>query len=227
MYYRTTSRLVEHFPLQTLLSRPPACRRGGGFVWTIEKGGDKAKLVGTPPFTEASVEVQGLKKTNPKEKEDFVRVKVQYTTAKNKMCVATHDITVREPASMTGVAATTPVVGPPKWRYNTFITYTVFDQYGDAIGAGACVDETVIYCAQSHPLTPDFGDGTTDGNGQVGDEFSIDTTDPNGLPSNLCIKLDQDLTAGGCGPVLRNTVVLDKNGATVKVGDCAPNSGCP
>lgn len=67
------------------------------------------------------------------------------------------------------------------------------------------MDETVTVCGTSNPMTGGFGDAPTDASGQVSDDLEVSAA--GGIPDALCIELDQVLTAGGCGPLLHNTIV--------------------
>src|SRR5690606_30120908 len=137
-------------------------------------------------------------------------------------CTTQHQITVREPSEMTAVGV--PATGPD--FVENIITYTVRDQFGNPMGAGICVDETITVCADSHGIAGSFGDAPTNAAGQVRDTLRL--TFPGGIPADLCIKLDQSLTAGGCGPLLNNTIVFRATGVVLNHNDsCAAGDACP
>jgi hypothetical protein len=89
------------------------------------------------------------------------------------------------------------------------------------------VDETVTVCSDNHPELGafQFGDAATNAAGQVRDTLftPLPTT-----PPPLCTKLDQVITAGGCGPLLHNTLVFRPAGVTLNRNDsCAAGGTCP
>ena len=89
------------------------------------------------------------------------------------------------------------------------------------MGANICVDETITVCANNRPRASfTFGDAGTDASGQVQDQLQVSS--PRGIPADLCIKLNQSLTAGGCGPLLNNTIRFQSSGITLTHNDsCA------
>ena len=107
------------------------------------------------------------------------------------------------------------------------VPYTVRDQFGNPMGAGICWDETVTTCANSHPGGAHAkGDVPTNASGQVTDQLRV--SNPGGLPATLCMKFNQSITAGGCGPLAQNTIVFQASGVTLNQGaSCAAGDPCP
>jgi hypothetical protein len=135
-------------------------------------------------------------------------------------CTTTHLLTVREPSQM--VAAQNPSSGAG--FIQNIIIYTVSDQFGNPMGANICVDETITVCANTIAgATFAFGDAGTNAAGQVQDTLRI--TNP---PAAFCVKLNQSLTAGGCGPLLNNTIVFQPAGIALNHNDsCVAGDPCP
>lgn len=200
------------FPAPNIRLTGGGAGAGATLRWSITRGGAMASIVGTN--TGAAVDIRG---DAPSAAQGDVTVQVTDGT-----CSTTHALTVREPSQMS--AAQSPSVSPASIR-NT-ITYTVGDQFGNPMGANICVDETITQCANSHAVPFTFGDAGTNANGQVTDNLSL--TFAGGIPASLCIKLDQTLTAGGCGPLLHNTILFQPTGITLTHGSsCAPGDPCP
>ncbi len=180
--------------------------------WSIIRGGANASIVSAN--TGATVDIKGDAASGAQGD-----VTVQATDG---TCTATYLLTVREPSDM--AAAENSSSGAT--FVQNIITYTVQDQFGNPMGARICVDETVTVCARSHPAVFNFGDAPTDAAGRVQDRLRVDA--PGGLPVSLCIKLDQILTAGGCGPLLHNTILFQAGGITLTQSDsCASGDPCP
>ena len=94
------------------------------------------------------------------------------------------------------------------------------------MGGNICVDETVTMCANNSGQTFTFHDARTDPAGQLRDRLRI--TFPGAVPRDLCVKADQLLTAGGCGPLLHNTIQMRWTGVTLTHGSgCAVGDPCP
>jgi hypothetical protein len=98
------------------------------------------------------------------------------------------------------------------------------------MGANICIDETVIEC--DSPYQPgviqyQFSDHPTNAQGKAVDNIFVQNS--MGIPAGFCVKLDQDITAGGCGPLGRNIILIRASGITVSAGDCTPGpqSTCP
>jgi hypothetical protein len=122
------------------------------------------------------------------------------------------------------VAAQSPSSGPS--FIETLVTYTVKDQFGDAMGADICLDETITVCARSHPISPTFGDAPTNAQGQATDHLRVSVATGT-LPAAFCIKLNQTITAGGCGSLLHNTILYQPAGITLTPGaGCAVGDPC-
>jgi outer membrane protein OmpA-like peptidoglycan-associated protein len=180
--------------------------------WSIIRGGANASIAGSN--TGASIAIQGDAASGT---QGDVTVQVTDGT-----CTTTHFLTVREPSEMT--SAQNPSSGPT--FIQNLITYTVHDQFGNPMGANICVDETITLCAQSRPATLVFGDAGTDASGQVQDQLQV--SNPSGIAPGLCRKLNQSLTAGGCGPLLNNTILFQNAGITLTHNDsCRAGDPCP
>jgi hypothetical protein len=68
-----------------------------------------------------------------------------------------------------------------------------------------------------------MGDAGTDASGQVTDTLSFFPT-----PANRCTLINQSITAGGCGPLLNNTITVQPAGVTLTPGaSCASGDPCP
>jgi hypothetical protein len=93
--------------------------------------------------------------------------------------------------------------------------------------ADICIDETITVCANSlSGASFIFGDAPTNAAGQATDHLRGDF--PTGIPASLCVKLNQSLTAGGCGPLLNNTITFQPAGITLTHGaSCAAGDPCP
>lgn len=182
-------------------------------TWDIVEGGARASIVGSKEGNSVKVKGDAASVT----KEDVV------ARVSNGKCAARHPITVRQPKSLT--AAQSPSSGPS--FIQSLITYTLQDQFGDAMGADICLDETITICARSHPVTPTFRDAPTDALGQAIDQLRVGVASGS-LPAAFCIKLNQVITAGGCGPVAHNTILYQPSGITLTPGgSCAVGDACP
>ncbi len=204
------------YPAPNITLTATGVSTGSPVSWSVTKGKKKVKITGSA--TKPAVTVKGVKKSKTKN-DVTIRVK----SGKNS---ATHNLSVLEPSSMTSVTknkkTTSTLVGAS-------LHYTVFDQFKAPVGAGVCIDETVVEC--DSPFKPGvlkygFKDAPTDKNGKAVDNIFVFNS--SGIPPGFCVKLDQDITVGGCGPVLRNVIVIQSTGITVTKGDCKANSGtCP
>jgi hypothetical protein len=184
---------------------------GSAAAWSIIGGSTRASIVGAA--VGPSVTLQG---TAASTTANDVTVQVS-----DRACTARHRITVRQPTHMTATEA--PSHGPT--FIQDLITYTVQDQFNNVMGSGICVDETVRVCANSTGGTFQFGDAGTVG-GIVQDQLRHEN--PSGIPPTLCIKLDQVITAGGCGPLLHNTILFRPTGISLVHGSaCAAGDPCP
>lgn len=180
--------------------------------WSITRGGSRASIVGAS--TGGSVRIRGDAASTTQGD-----VTVQVTDGR---CTTTQFITVRQPSAM--AIAQTPSSGPTFAQ--VLITYTVQDQFGNPMGPGICWDESVTVCADNQGATFNFGDTPTNAAGQVTDQLRVSAA--GGLPASLCIKLNQTITAGGCGPLARNTILYRPTGVTLTPGaSCAPGDPCP
>ncbi len=195
---------------------------GGTYLWSIAQGSQRIQLVGTT--TSSSVSVQGTASSSSK---GDTAVRVIYTVA-GAQAVDEHSLTVREPASISSPGATfVPITGPQVWGYEVHVPYTVRDRFGKAVGAGVCVDETNTICNNPFGYLFVWRDLPTDSDGRVTDVLSAVTADPAGLPAGFCAKVDQDVTAGGCGPVDENVLTYTATTATVSTGSCSAGGTCP
>jgi outer membrane protein OmpA-like peptidoglycan-associated protein len=201
------------FPAPTIVLTVAGAAASATTTWSIVRGAANASIVGTN--TAASVVIQGDAASAA---QGDVIVQVTDGT-----CTTQHFVTVREPSEMTATEA--PTATPT--TISDVITYTVRDQFGNPMGAGICVDETVTQCANSHAIRFAFGDAATSAAGRIIDNLSLTWT--NGpIPSSLCVKLDQTWTAGGCGPLLHNTILFRQAGITLtRNGSCAAGDPCP
>jgi outer membrane protein OmpA-like peptidoglycan-associated protein len=203
------------FPAPSIALTAAGGVAGAPLRWSVIRGATKAAIVG--PSVGASVAVQGTAASSAAARGD---VTVQVTDG---TCTATQLLTVHEPTTITDTQAptTTPTL------IQIIVSYTVRDQYGAAMGAGICVDETITRCATSIPgVTSNTGDAATNAAGQVQD--SLSWAFPGGVPADLCFKVDQTLTAGGCGPLMHNTISFQPSGVTLSHGSsCAPGDPCP
>lgn len=181
--------------------------------WSIVRNSANASIAGANTGT--TVDIQGDAASAA---QGDVTVQVTDGT-----CTATHLLTVREPSELTAAPVSTS--GPT--FIQIFVTYTHRDQFGNPMGAGICWDETITICSNSIPgATFTFGDVPTNAAGQNGDRLRIDA--PGGIPASLCIKLDQTITSGGCGPLMHNTILFQPGGITLTQNDsCAPGDPCP
>jgi hypothetical protein len=183
---------------------------GATLRWSIARGTTRASVVGASTGPTARIHGESASGAQG----DVI---VQVTDG---VCTATHFLTVREPSQMTDTQA--PTVTPNFLQ--TVVTYTVHDQFGNPMGAGICVDETVTLCRTSHPGPMTFGDAATNAAGQVIDNLSVGP----GIPAGFCRKFNQTLTAGGCGPLLRNTLTLRNSGIILTHGaSCVSGDPCP
>jgi hypothetical protein len=201
------------FPAPNITLTAGGAAAGASLQWSVIRGGAKASIAG--PSAGASVDVQGTAASAAQND-----VTIQVTDGR---CTATRQLTVHEPSSMTMTQS--PTSGPK--FVQTLVRYTVKDQFGQAMGANICVDETVTVCANNRPsVTFSFGDAPTNASGQVEDQLRYSNT--GGVPPNLCQKLDQVITAGGCGPLLHNTILYQASGITLTPGSsCKKGDPCP
>jgi outer membrane protein OmpA-like peptidoglycan-associated protein len=201
------------FPAPTIALTATGAAAGATVRWSIARGTSRASIVGA--ILGPTVTIRG----------DAASVSQGDVTVQvsDGNCTTPHFLTVRQPSQMT--AAQAPTSGPT--FIQTMITYTVSDQFGNSMGAGICVDETITICRTNRPrATPHFGDAPTDVSGQVQDQLQYSNT--GGIPANLCIKIDQVLTAGGCGPLLHNTILFRPTGITLThAASCAVGDPCP
>lgn len=187
---------------------------GATLSWIITAGNiDRAYVDG--PSNGTTVNIRGYRPSRAAND-----VTVQLTDGH---CTVTHRLTVRQPSSLS--VSQTPTRGT-KFVQDR-VTYTVLDQFGNAMGANICVDETVTMCTDNSGLGPArFGDAKTDANGQVRDTLRMGF--PRRVPTDLCAKADQTLTAGGCGPFLHNTILFQPSGVTLTHGSsCNVGDPCP
>jgi Domain of unknown function (DUF4157) len=201
------------FPAPNITLTAVGVARGGTPAWRILRGGAMASIAGAN--TGASVDIHGdAASQNPGD------VAVQVT---NGTCTTMHALTVREPSEMTAVQAR---YAPTRTHVETLVTYTVLDQFKKPMGADICVDETMTLCFASHPAKQGFGDSPTNPQGQVEDQLAL--SNRGGIPADMCRKFDQVITAGGCGPLLHNTIVYQASGVTLNPNDSCPAPGsCP
>jgi hypothetical protein len=198
------------FPAPNITLTATGAAAGSSLQWSIVRGTANATIVGAS--NTATVEIQG---TAASATQGDVTVQVTDGT-----CTKTHLLTVREPSQMTAAQAPSSAPG----FLANIITYTVQDQFGNPMGANICVDETVTVCADSVGATFSFGDAGTNAAGQVEDHLTIRGT----LPADLCILLNQSITAGGCGPLLQNTILYQATGITLRPGtSCVSGDACP
>ncbi len=201
------------FPAPNITLNVTGAAPGALLAWSVTRGRGLASIVG--PNIGANVDIRGDAASAA---QGDVTVQVS-----DGSCTATTFLTVREPSDITPVQApaTTPTT------ISNIITYTVRDQFGNPMGADICVDETITVCANS--LTGNafrFGDAGTDAAGQVTDRLR--GTFPGGVPADLCVLLNQSLTAGGCGPLVNNTILFQAAGITLNRGaSCAAGDPCP
>ncbi len=181
--------------------------------WSIVRNTANASIVGASTGT--TVDIKGDTASGAQG-----NVTVQVTDG---TCTAMHFLTVREPSelSLASVATTNPNL------VQLVITYTVRDQFGNPMGANICLDETVTVCADIPGGPPfNFGDAPTNANGQATDTLS--DSRPGGIPANLCTKLNQSITAGGCGPLAQNTILFRPTGVVLTQNDsCSAGDPCP
>lgn len=200
------------FPAPTITLAAAGAAVGATLTWRISRGSARASIVGAA--TGASVNIQG---DAPSGAQGDVTAQVTDGT-----CTTTHFLTVREPSALTAapVAANTPTV------VQTNVTYTVRDQFGNPMGANICIDETITLCRITHPRGIKFGDAPTNAAGQAVDRLRLGPLA--GVPAGFCRILNQSLTAGGCGPLLNNTIVFQTSGITLNIGaSCVSGDPCP
>ena len=201
------------FPAPNITLTAAGAAAGATPRWSIVRGGGNASIVGAN--TGASVAIKGDAASGT---QGDVTAQVTDGT-----CTATHLLTVREPSELTAAPVSTS--GPT--FIQIFVTYTHRDQFGNPMGAGICWDETINICANNIPgATFTFGDVPTNAAGQNGDLLRVSS--PGGIPAALCIKLDQTITSGGCGPLMHNTILFQPGGITLTENDsCAAGDPCP
>ena len=201
------------FPAPNITLAATGGAPGSTLQWSIVRGTSHAAIVG--PTNGASVDIRGLSASGARND-----ITVQLTDGN---CTVTYLLTVRQPFAMTATeaATSTPTV------IQDIITYTVQDQFGVAMGANICLDETVTVCSNSVTgATFTFGDAPTNASGQQTD--NLRATFPGGIPPDLCVKLNQTITAGGCGPLQRNTITYRPAGITLTHGSsCVAGDPCP
>lgn len=202
------------FPAPDINLAVAGAAAGATLRWNIARGATKASIVGVN--TGPAVRIHGDAASAA---QGDVTVQVTDGT-----CTSVHFLTVREPTSM---PATTVASSGPAF-VQLLVTYTVSDQFGNPMGANICWDETVTTCANSHPGGPHAkGDIGTNASGQVVDQLRIAVATGT-LPASLCVKFNQTITAGGCGPLARNTILFQPSGATLNQGaSCAAGDPCP
>jgi len=204
------------YPAPDITLKAPGVTKGTPVAWSVTKGKGNVKIIGSA--TKPAVTISGVKKS--KTQND---VTIQVKAGKN---VTTHQLSVLEPTSMTSVTKNSKTTST---LVETELHYTVFDQFNESMGAGICFDETIIEC--DSPYKPGVinyipEDAPTSKKGMVFDHIYVENL--SGIPLGFCVKLDQDMTAGGCGPILRNIIVVQSTGITVTKGDCKANSStCP
>jgi outer membrane protein OmpA-like peptidoglycan-associated protein len=196
------------FPAPNITLTAAGAAAGATLNWTVVAG--NAAIVGAA--TGGSVDIQG---TAASATADDVTVQVT-----DGSCTVAHRLTVREPSSLTSAQAP----GTSGGMIQNIVTYTVQDQFGNAMGANICVDETLTLCADNSGRgLPSMGDAGTDASGQVTDTLSFFPT-----PANRCTLINQSITAGGCGPLLNNTITVQPAGVTLTPGaSCASGDPCP
>jgi outer membrane protein OmpA-like peptidoglycan-associated protein len=200
------------FPAPSIVLTAVGAAPGATLTWRISRGTTQASIVGG--ITGTTVTIQG---DAPSVAQGDVTVQVSDGT-----CTTTHFLTVRQPSSLTLAEAktTTPTV------VSDTVTYTVRDQFGNPMGANICWDETITQCRNSHSVPFAFGDAPTNASGQVTDNLNVSF--PGGIPASLCVKLNQSITAGGCGPLLNNTILFRPTGVTLTSGaSCVVGDPCP
>lgn len=209
------------FPAPPITLTADGAAAGATLNWRISAGTDKASILGA--ITGPSVTIQGDAPSG-----DYDDVTAQVTDG---TCTASHFLTVREPTEMTyeEKPARGPILNPergPLFVAN-LITYTVLDQLEDPMGEHICVDETITICANSQSDTKfTTGDHDTDSSGQVYDNLYHERG--GGVSPTLCQKSDQVITAGGCGPLMHNTILFQASGVTLTPNtSCKKNDKCP
>ncbi|NOZ51814.1 MAG: DUF4157 domain-containing protein [Gammaproteobacteria bacterium] len=206
------------FPALNIKLQAKGQAKGQRVKWSVSQGGNNVSIVGSK--TNATIAIRGDVKS--KSKDD---VTVKASTGK---CVATHQLTVLEPSFMTNKLSGS---GATNTSVRAKLRYTVKDQFNNAMGAGICIDETITLCDApfKNMKASDFNlkDHPTDANGQADDNIYVQNT--RGIPAGFCVKLDHDITAGGCGPLNRNIIIITATGIKVISGDCteATTTSCP
>ena len=182
-------------------------------IWDISKGASKASIIGPTNLTTALIRGDA-----PSDKKGDVIVSVS-----NGISIATKKITVREPKYM--IFEENPDTTPT--AISNTITYYVQDQFHDVMEDGICIDETITICHNSHPgVKFKYGDAPTNNIGQVQDHLSATSQEP--FSDNFCIRANQTMTAGGCGPLMQNTIVCRNTGIVLLPGtSCTTGSSCP
>jgi hypothetical protein len=201
------------FPAPNITLTASGAAAGASLTWSISAGATRASIVGSATGT--SVQIKG----------DAASIKRRdvVVSLSNGTCTKTHSITVRQPSGFS--TTQTPTSGPT--FIQTLVSYTVNDQFGSAMGADICVDETITICSRSHPVSPSFGDAGTNTSGGVLDTLRVSVASGT-LPASFCIKLNQSLTAGGCGPLLNNTILFRPSGITLtRSSSCSVGDPCP
>jgi outer membrane protein OmpA-like peptidoglycan-associated protein len=216
VYVPSDAAACPRFPAPNIALIAAGAAPGASLRWSITRGAGRASIVG--PNTGLSVSIRGDAASGAQG--DVI---VQVTDG---ACSTTHFLTVRQPSSMAAADArtTTPT------QVQDLVTYTVLDQFGNPMGANICWDETVTTCRRTSSGAPRFGDLPTNAAGQVVDQLSSGPPIPGGISASFCLKLDQTITAGGCGPLVHNLIVMRPApfGVTRTPGaGCAVGDPCP
>ncbi len=205
------------YPAPNITLRATGQAPGQPVRWRVIQGQNRVRIIGASRG--AALTLKGILASAA---QNDVRIE-----ARSGSCIATHRLSVLEPRSLvfriSGRVTRRTLVGAS-------LRYTVHDQFNHAMGANICIDETVIEC--DSPYVPgvihyNFSDHATDPRGQAVDNISVRSSRP--IPPGFCVKLDQDIKAGGCGPLMHNIIVIRATGITVAPGNCrpGPNSTCP
>ena len=202
------------YPAPNIILRATGGAAGSVLSWSITAGANRASFAGATVGNAVSIKGDAASAARGD-------VTVQVTDGHTSQ---THNITVRQPTTITDTSTTTNTPS----RIQIYVIYTVKDQFGAAMGSGICCDETMTVCANNLAgANFVFGDYPTNASGQVSDTLFADFS-PGTIPAGLCVKINQTITAGGCGPLLQNTITYQPAGITLSHGSsCAAGGSCP
>jgi hypothetical protein len=162
-YVRSDATSCGIFPAPPITLTASGVPHGSSVQWSVTNGVNKVAIVGSA--TTPTVTIRGIIKSNTP---NDVTIQAQVGAI-----TATHQLSVLEPTTMD-----TGIRNPTNFPHliAADVRYTVFDQFGDPMGADICIDETNTVCYEPTAIQYRFSDHPTDRNGQTVDNISIRTT---------------------------------------------------